>query len=181
MSKSEFVPEFIPIEKKSGLWLFALALGGEEFAARFRAVWRKLPLAVRRRLKKHWRSVRWECMPSEIRWPLIELWECELERGNSPSRAVGGCSWRGDKLTFDGEFAAGQWPVVVESTIAHELAHVYLIARDGCEQHSQNCGTPATYYKAKAEIEADQLAVAWGFWRPPRRRPRRRRRQKKQK
>jgi hypothetical protein len=124
---------------------------GQRFARFFRATWKRLPLAVRRKLLSYWRV-----------WPV----------GSLPKAKVSGrltivlttfqledymahCADEGWTLRFR--------PVLeilpqrkVMSLIAHELAHAYRHANGILEEDVETC-----------EIETRQLAASWRFKQDP--------------
>jgi len=141
-------------------------------------VWRKLPLGVRRRLLKHWREH--PQRPDAGHWPAITL---EVDDGpqrngnatNAGRAAVAGVDHFGVRLSFSPAITACRYDIEVASTVAHELAHAYLIASG----HESQTAELAAYDErgfSQGEYEADKLATAWGFYQP---KPRGARRKKK--
>jgi hypothetical protein len=137
---------------------------GERFGRLFRQTWARLPLKIRRRLLKHWRSVtpkivqnRANPMLSDllqrIVWPSVELadWKSDLFRGNSRA-AWGQCQMRGTRFNF---WSIGVNHLLDEGVcflIAHELAHASMGVMD--PEHSTS---------PSREEDADDVARCWGF------------------
>jgi hypothetical protein len=149
---------------------------GEVFCRRFREVWRRLPLVVRRGILRFWRT--W---PDPRRKPghvsgrvRVELTSFRLDTDRGPLTAcVADDGW-----TLSFRPACFDVPLPEEEyllyTIAHELAHVY--------RHATRVVEIALWeddvYDSE-EREADALAASWGF--PSPRKSRRRLRPVKRK
>jgi hypothetical protein len=121
---------------------------GVQFASCFRATWKRLPLAVRKRLMDYWCA--W---PSRLQIELSEF---------SPGTAAAQCAHDGYTLRFRARWdllAAPESPSAARLPfiIAHELAHAYQHAADFGLQFEE---------RDLVEAQANDLAKQWGFPQP---------------
>jgi hypothetical protein len=98
--------DFMPILRRSKLFLFHLSGDGPRFAAAFADAWRQLPLGARRRLLKFWRETRpiviGHLAERPPPWPHIELISPNLKnftKGNSGDTFA--CTAGGRWFAFD--------------------------------------------------------------------------------
>lgn len=146
------------IATSSGLYMAAWGHAADRrFARVFRQAWRKVPLSARRVTVRHWRRYRdaYAAAAALIDVPLVEVldYKSNFHRGRSKD-AVGQCDHMGTVLAFWAPWVDRLPDEHLETLIAHELAHVYLIAtRPG---HMQQ-----RYSRAESEVYA--VLSEWGF------------------
>jgi hypothetical protein len=149
----------LPAAAPPGIFLWAEAGDAARFSGLFRQTWARLPLWVRRRLRRHWR----EGLPS----PEISLVPTLIEDG---SPAYGSAGRRGHRLRFAAQSVDAMPDAVVQDLVAHELAHVlqnalglFVIRRP--EEDSDLFGYPngAVFGVWEMETEADDWIEDWGF------------------
>lgn len=150
---------FIPIVPQSGLFLYAAAGDASRFADVFRRTWHTVPLAVRRRLLKHWRT------PSDAERPVfspnIQLLSDWPERGRFGFAA---CALDGHELRFWGPLADLMPDEVVQSAIAHELGHAYRQALAAVTERSGDVAPGGSSWATDAEeTSVEKLVETWGF------------------
>jgi hypothetical protein len=133
---------------------------GVAFAAAFRAVWRRLPLGVRRALLRHWRS--WPGRPySRLQ---IQLSTFRMDAAEAYEADDGFTLRFHPRLDIlcglPGEEGASS-ESDVESTIAHELAHAYRRATLPDNDRWEEGATE------REEVAARELSESWGFPQKP--------------
>jgi hypothetical protein len=107
--------EAIPILPKAGLFLESGWEGdGRRFARLFAQTWRRLPLGVRRALRRHWRA------QDDAPWIVYHRAYYYGEAGN-----YGSCGYEGYRLWFDPSLLDALPDAAVQYLVAHELAHAY--------------------------------------------------------
>lgn len=140
------------------LWLFAPHGDGERFARLWDETWRRLPLAVRRAIRRHWRSPK-AIGYGVIQSPLIELlddWVVREEGG------LGAVFRGGHQVRFAAEAVDAAPDDVVQDLIAHELAHVHQWAVGEMELLLADSEDPDFNY-SEIELWADERVLEWGF------------------
>ena len=150
-----------PLLPRHGIRLLVVHGDGERFARRFRETWKRLPLAVRRRLLKHWREKTKELfVVSEYGRPAglhIELINDEsyLKRVD-PGDVIAQCDLFGLSLTFEAKTMDAMPEGPAQALIAHELAHVL--------QCLENTDLKSDGSKLDpVEVDAWVRVVHWGF------------------
>jgi hypothetical protein len=120
---------------------------GHLFAERFRQVWSRLSVKVRRTLIHYWQKVPGPFSP----WLVIELTTSRMENKEAA------CAEHGRLLKFMPWFDFPPLPAQsgeeLLNTIAHELAHAYLYATTERPDKSYNA----------FEHETIRVAESWGF------------------
>src|SRR5262249_32293466 len=122
--------------------------------------WYRLPLGPRREILRHWRTR--AGLPSQFTRPLNpSLWWVQNEIGNIgafASRDTGPhatSSQLGHLILFNARTFARLPDQASRYVIAHELAHVLQWIAGAIREN-----------EALLEVDADRLAVEWGFWNP---------------
>jgi len=143
----------IAIEPAAGLYLAVLAQGAAaRFANLFRQAWRRIPRADRQAMLRHWRAL----SHGVAGLPMIqyaERWR-DHEYGE-----IANTSLDGRLLRFKSTAVDALPDSAACDLIAHELAHVFLIA-------TRNTPPPSRGKQLRhtpAEMRADGLARSWGF------------------
>ena len=165
---------FFPLVPRARLHLFVWAVETrikrsevERFTRLFREVWRLVPARDRQALLRYWGKARAELRsmdpPTEnpgALVPFIEL--CENKWGRGRGLVNGSTNHDGSLLTFVAE-RLPRCEGGVRAIIAHELAHVRLIAA-GCDPwwNRPPMADKTDYVLSPIETAADLLAAAWG-------------------
>jgi hypothetical protein len=133
----------------------------DRFCGLFQAVWRRLPLGVRRSILDLWRSqvevYRWTKRPTghpkATGWPPKYAAAHLIGGPWRTSRAMGTTSLGGLEMTFEARFI-NEWAPLVAQLMAHELAHVF--------QHA--AGYRERMTTRQCEADAHRLQAEWGFF-----------------
>lgn len=120
----------------------------EKLALNFAATWKRLPLGVRRKLRKYWDSCTIALMS-----PWITVEESNLQDGEC---AV--CTAMGHRLVFRPSAVADLPDLVLQHLIAHELAHSHQWATGWLVVQADG-NLPAE----EIESDADERIAEWGF------------------
>ena len=145
--------------------------GAERFATLFRATWALIPAADRRALLRYWADQRRQRSPSPSgrpapRVPFVELCNGKSDFERSPGGKVRAqTNIDGSTLTF-GASRLPRRDANVKSIVAHEIAHVRLIAA-GCDlwnnRPADHGDAAVDYCLSPVETAADVLVNAWGL------------------
>jgi hypothetical protein len=143
----------IAIEPADGLDLAVLAKGAAaRFANLFRQTWRRIPRSDRQCMLRHWRVLRADAAG----FPTIQYAD---RWSDHQFGEIANTSLDGRQLRFKSTAVDTLPDSAVCDLIAHELAHVYLIATKSSPPPSQGKQLRHT----PAELRADGLARSWGF------------------
>jgi hypothetical protein len=154
----------VPILPRHGLYVHVCTLDGRRpdgrrFAALFLETWRRFPLGVRRSLLAYWRT-----RPGKI---TIELTGGLMDVYTAIAMAAD----EGFSLRFDAGLADAMPGDIMQSVIAHELAHAYQSAIGiRCTERFENgmvgwTRANGNFLGGRPELEedADMMMEFWGF------------------
>lgn len=137
----------LPLLPRHGIQVWVRSGDGPRFVARFRSVWQRVPLTVRRRVLRFWRALG---IPGAPIVKLAPLEECSAEPGREAGVTFGVVHRNGYAISFDSVMFGLMPDDVAEVVIAHELAHV------------NQCTGPLPDPSIR-EAEADARIAQWGF------------------
>ncbi len=148
---------YLTIQRSSDLYLPILGYGDDvRFAEIFRDTWRRIPLWGRRGLVGYWRKDGRNSLVAYMS-PRIELLREWIERDDG--NIFGAVARAGHQLQFWAPVVDAFPEVHVGELIAHELAHVFLVAR-GWEGTTNR---KVHRWDDPTEVEADKVMEDWGF------------------
>lgn len=152
--------QLITLVKRSGIYLQRNGEGDDErFARNFRRTWRRLGKDVRGSLTDYWRDPDFVYMACQLVFPTIEVlddWPGRCERD------IARCCRNGHLLRFWAPAVDAMPDHLVQTLIAHELAHAYRASVGIFVMDPENL--PTASEGEKDELEAMRLLCdEWGF------------------
>ncbi|MFQ5464240.1 MAG: hypothetical protein ACE5E5_16640 [Phycisphaerae bacterium] len=155
-----FHSQLIPLVKRSDIYLPRIGDGDEErFAVNFRKTWRRLGKDVRGRLTAYWRDPDLVYMALQPVFPTIEVLNDWPERCE---RDLARCCKNGHHFRFWAPAVDAMPDHLVQTLIAHELAHAYRASDGTFVMDPQNL--PTADEDRNDEFETMRLVCyEWGF------------------
>jgi len=153
----------LPIIRRSGLFFHHFGDGDAKlFASAFAETWRSIPLSARRRLLKYWRDTKPQ--GCEYKWPSIELSSAQTHDFSCGNSGDAIARLEFTMFLYFNSSAMDILPLPeYKFTIAHELAHVHILAGPGREEHLADVVACKDLEFSWAEQDADEVADYWGF------------------
>ena len=170
---------FLPIDARQRIYLWRRSGNGPRFVALFQATWRRLPLWVRRRILRHWRTHhRMTAMNFSPRIVLLDLDEAYRHEykpgGDRPEQSEvisgGRVGLDGHSVEFNSNIIDVLPDNIVCDLVAHELAHVLQSAsaiRDVVDTETWEIFAVDAHgdriSAGEVEDDADDCMAEWGF------------------
>lgn len=152
--------QLIPLVKRSDIYLPRIGDGDDErFARSFRKTWWRLAKDVRRSLTDYWRDPDLVYMVLQIVFPTIEVLDDWSGRGE---RDLARCCKNGHHFLFWAPAVDAMPEHLVQTLIAHELAHAYRASEGIFVMDPENL--PTADEERNDELETMRLVFyEWGF------------------